>query len=128
MPSTSIVDYQLLIDDSFTLDAEDPSAKTRELSFTMPDDFVFSSGSRKPILNFVITTFEDSSFTIFVNGRDVASGNISQGPARSYHEAFSTTTAFPEGTSFSDNVPVRFSISSGRARFSDVVLWYQVRR
>lgn len=127
MASTTIVDYQVLTDGAFTLDAGTP-VRDETLSFAMPSDFVLESGVRRPILAFKVRPDEDSSFTVFVNAREVASFDLSQSVTRGYWEPFSANTAFPEGSRLSDNVPVRFLINSGRVILSDVVLWYQIRR
>jgi hypothetical protein len=34
----------------------------------------------------------------------------------------------PEGASFQNPVPLRIIAAQGRVRFSDVVVWYQIKR
>ena len=129
MASTTIADYQVLSDGSFTLDTvQGGSPNEATLNFEVPSDFAFESGVRKPILTFNILPFEDSNFKVFLNHREVASFNFDKSHTRGHQEAFSATTAFPNGSSFSNPVPLRIFLSSGKIRLSDVVVWYQIKR
>lgn len=127
MASTTIADYQVLRDEAFTLNAASPN-REETLSFTVPSDFAFESGVRKPILAFKVLPSEDSSFKVFMNSREIASFQLDKSITRGYWETFSARTAFPEGASFSNNVPVRIVIGSGKITLSDVVVWYQIKR
>lgn len=127
MASTTLADYQVLTDGSFTLDA---SSSTREktLSFTVPSDLAIESGSRQPVIAFKVRPDEDSTFKILMNNREVASFNLDKSHTRCYWEPISATTAFPNGSSFSNPVPVKFIVRSGRVLLSDVIVWYQIKR
>lgn len=129
MASTTIVDYQVLRDGSFDLDTSAGGSSSEiTLDFHVPSDFAFESGTRKPILAFKVRPREDSNFKVFLNHREIASFNLDQSHTRGYWEAFSATTAFPNGSSFSNPVPLRIFLSDGRIRLSDVIVWYQIKR
>lgn len=127
MASTTLCDYQVLMGDSFTLDAATPD-RERTLNFEVPSDFEFGTGARRPVLAFKITPLANSRFSIFLNARKLTEPNFNESHTRAYWEAFSAATAFPEGASFSNPVPLRFVLSQGRARFEDVIMWYQIKR
>lgn len=126
--TTSIADYQVLRDGDLTLDAGLGGLTETTFNFTVPNDFVFTGNSRQPILAFKARPFENSSFKVFLNYREVVSTSLDESHTRAYWEVISATTAFPEGSSFGETVPLRIIINSGRMSISDVVLWYQVNR
>lgn len=129
MASTTIADYQVLSDGSIVLDtAYGGSPNETTLNFEVPSDFAFESGVRKPILTFNILPFEDSSFKVFLNHREIASFNFDKSHTRGHQEAFSATAAFPNGSSFANPAPLRIFLSSGKIRLSDVIVWYQIKR
>jgi hypothetical protein len=128
--TTSVADYQVLLDQNVTLDTafgqpEDPEIT---LNFSVPSDLINSGFSRQPVLAFKARPFEDSSFTIFMNHREIFSTSLDASHTRIFWEVFSFQTAFPDGASFSNPTPVRFLLNSGRLRIADMVLWYQVDR
>ncbi len=129
MASTTLADYQVLRDGTITLDASTSNRETT-FNFTVPSDFAFEEGSRKPILAYKVRVYEDNTaFKVFVNFREVISvSDLDTSHTRGLWEAFSAKTAFPDGSSFSNPVPVRIVVSRGKIRFSDVVLSYQIRR
>lgn len=126
MASTTIADYQVLRDSKFTLEEQD----TQQLKFQIPSDFAIESGARQPILTFKILPFEDNTaFKVYVNDREVIhQANVSKSHTRGWSESFSAKTAFPEGASFPTNNKVEVRVTRGKAQFSDVVIWYQIRR
>ncbi|MEM7132384.1 MAG: hypothetical protein AAF702_39140 [Chloroflexota bacterium] len=129
MASTTIADYQVLRDGGFVIDANyGGSPNTRTFNFDVPPDFLFASGSRKPMICFKVRPDQDSSFKIRMNHREIASFKLDQSHTRGYWETFNASQAFPEGAGFSDPTPVEFYISSGKIVVSDVVLWYQIKR
>ena len=126
MASTSLADYQVLSDGPFTLD----EYEKKVLHWTIPSDFVRSSGSRKPVLAFTILPLEeDTDFNVKVNHRTVINmPNLSKSHTRGLWEAFNAHTAFPEGVSYNNPAPLEITVTSGKARFTDVIVWYQVDR
>jgi hypothetical protein len=125
--TTSVVDYQVLLDGEITLDASTAFRETT-FEFTVPSDFVMTSSSRQPILAFKARPFENSDFKVFLNHREVLSTDLDASHTRLYWEVISASTAFPEGASFNNPAPLRFILNSGRMRISDMVIWYQVDR
>jgi len=128
--TTSIADYQVLLDGNVTLDPgfgkpEDPEMT---LDFTVPSDLIKTGGSRRPILAFKARPFEASAFKIFLNHREIVASSLDASHTRIYWEVFSFTTAFPEGASHGNPVPLRILLSEGRLRIADVVLWYQINK
>jgi hypothetical protein len=76
--TTSVADYQVLLDQNVTLDTafgqpEDPEIT---LNFSVPSDLINSGFSRQPVLAFKARPFEDSSFTIFMNHREIFSTSL----------------------------------------------------
>ena len=126
MASNTYADYQVLLDGEVTLDSS-TNVSDLTLNFTVPSDFWMGDGSRKPILAFKVAPQQDSSFKVSVNFRQVATFNLDKSHTRGLWEAFEAKTAFPEGASFSNPVPVKFFISTGKFTLSDVVLWYQIK-
>ena len=123
--TTSVVDYQVLLDGDITLDAS-TNLREANFEFTVPTDFVISGGSRQPILAFKARPFENSDFKIWLNNREILSTDLDESHTRIYWEVISASTAFPEGASFNNPAPLRFILTSGRMRISDMVMWYQV--
>lgn len=126
--TTSIADYQVLLDGNVTLDAGLGGINEATFNFSVPTDFVMTGNSRQPLLAFKVLPYEDSSFRIYLNYREVVSTSLDASQTRIYWEVISATTAFPEGASFANPAPLRFVVNSGRMRISDVVLWYQVNQ
>ena len=126
MASTSVADYQVLSDGSFTL--EDYDSQT--LALEVPSDFVMESGVRQPIMAFKILPFnDDTAFKVYVNDREVISQTgMDKSLTRGWWESFSAKTAFPENVSHPKANSVKFQVTRGKAQFSDVVLWYQIKR
>jgi hypothetical protein len=127
MASTTLCDYQVLMGGSFTLDAAGTS-RERTMHFELPSDFEFGTGARRPILAFKITPLENSRFNIHFNARPLIELNFNESHTRAFWEAFSAATPFPNGASLSNPVPLRFVMAQGRARFEDVIMWYQIKR
>jgi hypothetical protein len=127
MPSTTICDYQVLIDGAFTLDAA-TNNRERTLHFEVPDDFAFGTGPRNLILAFKVAPMQDTVFKFLLNEREIASFNLDKSHTRTMWETFPGTTPFPEGASFQNPAPMRLIVSQGKVRFEDVVMWYQIRR
>jgi hypothetical protein len=127
MASTTLCDYQVLMGGSFTLDAAGTS-RERTMHFEVPSDFEFGTGARRPILAFKITPLQTSRFSVFLNARKLTEPTFNKSNTRAYWEAFSAATAFPEGASFDNPAPLRIVMAQGRARFEDVIMWYQIKR
>ncbi|MFN0104294.1 MAG: hypothetical protein ACKV2U_19685 [Bryobacteraceae bacterium] len=127
MASTTLCDYQVLRGSSFTLNAATNETELT-LFFEVPDDFEFGTSARRPILAFLMHPREDCRFTIFLNAREIFELSFDQGNTRGIWKAFSATTAFPEGASFPNPAPLRIFVNEGRVTFSDVVMWYQIKR
>ncbi len=125
MASTTLADYQVLRDTSFTLGEFDHHT----LHWQISSDFHGpSSGSRKPVMAFKIRPLEnDTSFEILLHERKViGQSNFDASHTRGYSEAFGWPD-FGQG-GFPNPVPVKFEVTGGSARFSDVVVWYQINR
>jgi len=126
MPSTTIADYQVLKDAQFTLEEQDAYT----MKFQVPSDFAVESGARQPILAFKLLPLQDNTaFKVYVNDRQVITqANISQSHTRGWWESFSARTAFPHNAPFPTDNTVEIRVTNGKAQFSDVVIWYQIRR
>jgi hypothetical protein len=127
MPSTTLCDCQVLRDSPITLDA---ATNNREitLGWVMPDDFEHDDGPRRPVLAFRIHPRQDVRYIIHLNGRQILEHSFDQGNNRGMWEVFPASTPFPEGASIPNPVPLRIIMAEGRGTFSDVVMWYQIRR
>ena len=134
MASTTLADYQVLHDPVIKLDAKQSELENDSgalLDFQRPSDFVADgSTARKPILAFKMKVREDNSdFRVEVNGfKVISSKGMDTSHWRGYWEAFSATTAFPEGSSWSNPISLKIFVEEGEIWFSDVVLWYQIKR
>lgn len=124
--TTSIADYQVILDKSVTLGPDSTEGTERSGSFTVPGDMIHSGFSRSPILAFKVIPLEDSTLTIFINDREIMSANFSKSHTRIFWEVFSFDTAFPNGASFANPAPVRFLVLNGELNIGDAVIWYQV--
>lgn len=125
MPTLTLADYAVLQDGAFTLDAAS-SNRERTLTWPIPNNLTFGTNLARLILAFKVRVFEDSSFKVFVNSREVMSFSLNESVTRGYWETFSARDAFPEGASFPNDNPVRFVVSTGRVSLEDVIMWYQV--
>lgn len=128
MPSTTLCDYQVLRDSAFTLDASTSTNREITLGWVMPDDFEHDDGARSPILAYRVHPRQDCRYSMFFNGRPLFEQSFDQGNNRGMWEVFQASTPFPEGASVPNPVPLRIVIAQGRCTFSDVVVWYQIRR
>ena len=125
MASTTIADYQVLVDGTFALGG---NVTDKTLTFEVPSDFAREAGVRKPILAFKVRPDEDSVLKVSVNHHEIASFDFDRSHTRGYWETWSAKTAFPEGQSFQTQTPVRFFLQAGKVVLSDVVIWYQIQR
>lgn len=96
MPSTTLCDYQVLRDSAFVLNAANNNHE-KSLHFEIPTDFHMGTGSRRPILAFMMHPREDSHFKIFPNEREIHEFFPDRGNNRGMWEPFKATKAFPEG-------------------------------
>ncbi|MEM8930934.1 MAG: hypothetical protein AAGE94_07155 [Acidobacteriota bacterium] len=128
MPSTTVADYQVLQPRKFVL--ENGGHDSEPLSFTLPSDFAHRNGARRPILAFKIRVFEDdTTFTAQIGGNDIFTvENLDTSHIRAHWKPFDAEDAFPNGTASGSTQTLTIHMNSGKARFSDVVLWYQIRR
>lgn len=122
----TVADYQVLSDDGFILDAA-TNDHERTFNFSFPTNFVFGTSRAKSILAFKILPFEETKLDILINFRKIFSATFAQSVSIGFWEAFSSSETFPNGSSIPNQVPVRLITQSGRARFNDIVLWYQVK-
>lgn len=125
--STTIVDYQVLTDAPFTLDASTNNSE-KTLNFEVPPDFAFGTGVRACILSFKVRPMADSVLKFFLNNREVVTESLDKSHTRAWWEVFPASVAFPEGSSFGNPVPLRIICSDGKAALSDLIVWYQIKR
>ena len=129
MPSTTIADYQVLRDASFTL--EDGHNDVEFFNFTVPDDLhQGTSGQRKAILTFVLRPAERSEVTVQLHGTDIMLRRpFSASHTRMHQEVFDINHALTSGGGVPDvGARVMFNVPVGKVIFSDVVIWYQIDR
>lgn len=126
MAAPTFCDYQVLSDSSFTLDAA-TNDNEKTLNFSVPLDFTHGTGVSRPILAFKVAPIQDCLIKFWLNFREIAIFDLDRSHTRGMWEAFSAETAFPDGSSFSNPVPLRIMVTSGKARLEDVVIWYQRR-
>ena len=127
MASTTLCDYQVLLSGGFTLDAATTN-REHTLGFEVPSDFEFGTGARRPILVFMIEPLETTRVKLFMNERALTELRFNKSHTRPMFQPFSATTPFPEGSSIPKPVPLKFSLAQGKAEFSNVVIWYQIKR
>jgi hypothetical protein len=127
MVSTTLCDYQVLSDRAFTLDAA-TNMHRQELYFEMPLDFYFGKKARKPVLAFKAAMIEDSSIIVSWNGRDVAKFRFDKSHTRGIWEAIYSPDAFPNNSCIPGKVPLIINVTRGKVEFSDVIMWYQIKR
>jgi len=126
MPSTSLVDYQVLHDGNFTLDGAKATSKEKVLHFVVPDDMHISSARvRRPILAFKVRPFEESTVDVLFDGEEILDTGFDASHTRGYWEAVDLSGPLKQ---FKSPVEVKFLVLNGRCRFADVVMWYQINR
>ncbi len=128
MPSTSIVDYQVLSDANFTLRGTPSQNEPQEkkLSFAVPDDMHASTAlARRPILAFKVRPLEDSTLHVIFDGENILTTSFDASHTRAYWEAVDLSGPLKQSPS---SVEIRFLVPNGRARFGDVIMWYQINR
>lgn len=128
MPSTSITDYQVLSDGNFTLRGTPSQGEPQEkkLSFAIPDDMHVSTAlARRPILAFKVRPLEDSTLHLVFDGENILNTSFDTSHTRAYREAVDLSGPLKQSPS---TVEIRFLVLNGRARFGDVVMWYQINR
>ncbi|MEM9319294.1 MAG: hypothetical protein AAGA70_09845 [Pseudomonadota bacterium] len=126
----TVADYAVLRDGAFTLG---PGEEERVGPFFRPDDFVAGTSLAKAVLAYKVRPlqFTDeiapvADFTITKSG--VPETEIVRTESLVGNMTVGLWEAFP-ATGFGQNIGSSFffRVSSGRARFADVILWYQVR-
>ena len=131
MASTSITDYQVLIGGGVTLDRNSSTSTPASFAdtFIWPSDLHVPRGSPRPLPMFHIHPFADPTFDPFLNGRFlIFDMNFSQSLTRNHFEVFDFDSAIAAGIPDDRKVEFRITMKSGRARFSDIVIWYQNNR
>ncbi|MGC3940108.1 hypothetical protein ACOTTU_20080 [Roseobacter sp. EG26] len=132
MASTSLADYQVLMDGSKTVeyDLTNPTyPRAIDDTFIWPSDLHISSGARRPILMFNIRPYTDVEFDVFLNTRFIAVDmDFNASHTRSHSEVFSFSSPLAAGIPNNNRVAFRINMKKGRARFSDIVIWYQINR
>lgn len=124
--TATIADFQVLSDAPFTLDAA-TNSREATFNFSVPSDIALN---QRMVLAVQILPFQnDSRFKVFMNNREVWSLEVDKSMTRGLWETFPASTPFPEGSSFGSTVPIKISMNiSGKIRFSDMVIWYQVKK
>ncbi|WP_194409618.1 hypothetical protein [Microbacterium cremeum] len=128
MPSTSLTDYQVLSDGNFTLRGVPVTGEPQEktLAFAVPDDMHISTAlARRPLLAFKVRPFQDSTLDVIFDGENILSTSFDTSHTRTYWEAVDLSGPLKQHPS---TVSIRFLVLNGRARFGDVVMWYQINR
>lgn len=129
MPSTTLADYQVISDSSFTLTATDPSNQRKTLKFSAPDDLYFVAGPRKPIIGFKIAVTQDTRLEVYLNAITstfrIVNASLDTSSLFTYWEAFNFLPAL---NAFTNPVDVIFDCSRGSCGISDVVILYQIDR
>ncbi|MEM7472674.1 MAG: hypothetical protein AAF340_15095 [Pseudomonadota bacterium] len=128
MPSTSIADYQVIRDGTFTL--QDSTNDVETFTFAVPDDLNRStSGARKSVLTFNMRPEQDSRVTVRMHTTNIMTNrSFSQSHTRMHQETFDIDAILSTGGGVpSEGARVQF-IAVGKVTFSDVVIWYQINR
>ena len=120
----TVADYQVLRDGQFRMNAADTTRMVGGMFFTVPTNLVHGTNKAKLILAFKMRPIEDMAFKVRINDREIIDVALPKGNTTAYWETFPETFL---GTGHSSNVEVEYSLQKGRAAFSDVVLWYQVK-
>lgn len=121
----TLVDYQTLSPARIVLDASG-STRERTLTWTMPTNFVRGTGVAKPIIAFMVAPADGTHLKIFINHREIVAPRFSGFRYTGFFHVFSAATAFPEGSSFATQTPVRLLVLDGSLVIENVVMWYQV--
>ncbi len=122
----TIADYAVLHDSPFELD----SGHVKRMTFDLPGDFVKGTLKATPLLMYRVSPKNAVTYVVAVNdppGADnIPADRIHEldaqnnsGSLRTMHEAISGDVFLPGG-----NI-VDFRVTSGKARFHDVVLFFQ---
>jgi hypothetical protein len=129
MPSTTIADYQVLRDGTFTLDSGLNDVET--FTFSVPDDLhSATSGQRKAVLTFNLRPTRDSEVTVRLHTTNIMLvRDFSRSHTRMHQEVFDINQILNTGGGVpAAGAQVLFNVPSGRVIFSDVVIWYQIDR
>jgi hypothetical protein len=133
-PSRTVADYAVLRDEPVEVGAGNPSFETTP--WFRPSNFVAGTNLAKAILAFKVqalpitsggTTFAPS-MTYNIRQITVPSVVIDRGGPITSDMVHARWETFP-ATGFGQNLGTSFlfTVNAGRARFSDIILWYQVR-
>ncbi len=133
MPSTSLADYQVLSDTDSTLDANGPGDDSQSFTFDVPDDLTTStSGARKAIVTFKFRPIEDSQIRMQFHGAELFDINFDRSITRMHCETFDIGEIllqdFGQGSSLPTSTQFVVEVVSGRVKFGDIVVWYQINR
>jgi len=133
MASTSVADYQVLRDGAVTLQrnfGNSPGVPERlHEDFVVPSDINKStSGARKAIFAFKIRPDQDSEFRIVFNGVVVLDASLDKSHTRTFWETFDIGSAVDHAPLQNGKAPVQIIMDTGRAVFSDIIVWYQINR
>jgi hypothetical protein len=126
MAIKTLADYQVIFHGAFTLD-DTGNKNEKTLGFTVPSDFLFDSGSAKPILAFHASPIEETKFKVFVNHSEIFTWHLLKDVVKGMWSPFPANIPFPEGSSIPNPVPVRIIVSSGKIKFENVIIWYQTK-
>ena len=123
----TVADYAVLRDANFTLE---PGESFETQPFFAPDAFVAGTNLAKAILAYKVTPLANDPFAAevdFTVSTGVPPNNIVNVNNLRTQTIHGLWEAFP-ATGFGQNIgrTFLFSVRTGRARFGDVVLWYQV--
>lgn len=125
----TVADYAVLRDESFELG---PNETFETPPFFRPDGFVQGTNLARAIFAYICQPLEwpplAPSVDFTIRHLSVPSQEIVRARGLSGYSPLGLWETFP-ATGFGQNVSTSFliTVSEGRARFSDIVLWYQVR-
>lgn len=133
MPSTSLADYQVLSDTDFTLDANGPGDDSQSFTFDVPDDLTTStSGARKAVVTFKFRPIEDSQIRMEFQGAELFDIDFDRSITRMHCETFDIGGILEQDLGQPGGLPTLaqfvVEVVSGRVRFGDIVIWYQINR
>lgn len=126
MPFDTLVDYQVLLDGRFILNADATYAEPQAhvLRFTVPEDFALSAARlRRSVLAFKVWPLEDCELRVLLNSEEATCVSFHENKAQGHRAVLDLSSALSEAP---DPIGIQFSLQYGRCQFADVIMWYKV--